>query len=148
MCWNSVPKYNFAHNICTDSVCDLDNLSDFEMNCNSNHRIFIRKIEERRWKINDTYIDHYRMPDPYLNTMLRKGFFKNWKKWLKAVCFIVIHTTPIKYRLCICHSLLTCLWMYINISDISHTLNYLTINTNNRVHLKILYMTHYQMFLN
>ena len=46
-------------NTCTNNVRDSGSLSDFEMICNSNQCIFIQKMEERRWKINDIYVDHY-----------------------------------------------------------------------------------------
>ena len=63
-------------NICTDSAPDSDNLSDFEMNRDSNNRKFIKQMENMRWKINEIYVDHYRMPDPYLTTMLKKVSLK------------------------------------------------------------------------
>ena len=59
-------------NICTDSVRDSDNLSELEMNYNSNHRRCIQQMEDRRWKINEIYTNHYRIPDPYLTTMLKR----------------------------------------------------------------------------
>ena len=78
-------------NICTDSVRGSDNLSDFEMNCTSNYRTFIQQMEERRWKINKIYVNHYRMPDLYLTQMFRKGFFENSKKLAKSHLF---HCNP------------------------------------------------------
>ena len=87
---NTVVRYV---NICTDSVRDSDNLSDLEMNYYSIHCRFIQKMEDRRWKINEIYVDHYIILDSYLTTMFRKGFFKILKKLAKSHVF---HCNPQK----------------------------------------------------
>ena len=58
-------------NICSESACNSDNLSEFEMSCNSNHSRFIQEMEDMRCKINETYVDHYRIPDICITAMFR-----------------------------------------------------------------------------
>ena len=64
-------------NICSDSVRGSDHLSKFEMTYNSNHCRFIQEIEDKSWKISEMYVDCYRMLDPYLTKIFRKGFSFN-----------------------------------------------------------------------
>ena len=65
-------KVVYSLKIGTGSVCDSDILSAFDTNYNSNHRAFIPQTEEMRWKINEMYVENYRMPDPYLTTIFKK----------------------------------------------------------------------------
>ena len=69
----------FVHtvNIYRDSFRDSNNLSELDMNRDSNSRICIQQTEDRRWKINEIYVDHYRTLNPYLTDKFRKGFFGN-----------------------------------------------------------------------
>ena len=59
---------------CTDNVrLNIDPLIT-EMNTNINNRHFLEDMERNEWSFTHIYVDHFRMPNPYLVEMLDNGF--------------------------------------------------------------------------
>ena len=79
----------YTVNICEDSVYDSTNLCDLEINFKRNNRRFIEKMELKQWKINELYIDHYRIPDAYLISNFTRDYFLNLKQLANSsICAI------------------------------------------------------------
>ena len=88
----------FVHtvNIYRNSIFDSDHLSDFEMNRDSNSRISIQQMEDTRWKINEIYVDHYRILDPYLTDKFKNSFLENMNNLAKSQVFHCYPQNPNK----------------------------------------------------
>ena len=60
--------------MCTDGIRDSIELSQHEMNNNCNHRNFIKTMEAKNWKIDEIYLDYYRMSNSYLTDVFNVVF--------------------------------------------------------------------------
>jgi hypothetical protein len=67
-------------NVCEDGERNSRYLHNCELNVNCNHRHFIESMERRQWRINELYVDYYRMPNVYLSSTFHNVFFQNLKK--------------------------------------------------------------------
>ena len=62
---------------CTDNVRLNIDPSITEMNTNINNHRLIEDMERNKWSFTHIYVDHFRMPNPYIVEMLDNGFFLN-----------------------------------------------------------------------
>ena len=66
--------------ICNDEVRNAEYLGNDAINCNINDRAFLTEIRNKRWQVDQIFIDHYRNSNPYLVEMLKPQFFRHLKE--------------------------------------------------------------------
>ena len=66
--------------ICKDEVRNAEYLGPDALNYDINWKTFLTAVREKKWKIDQIFVDHYRNSNPYLVEMLGKQFFRHLKE--------------------------------------------------------------------